>query len=566
MTSRFTNSVVAAVLGLAILAPAFGYNADVRERMMVRNIAFGLPDDSTRPVVAVDFQPGAGIFNYCEGPVGFGWPLVSAGQHGLPYNVTMLDTTGQLLYRSRIPVWGTWDSVTGVAEPGFEPMFETQNIASSPVSQKVCITWVRTDTSPMPGFYRISTDGGASWGSTQELVRPAAYGGDTVTSFHVSALYPFFDADDQLHVLAAVHPVVHDTGFIIPAGIWHWCPDLSPNWTLIHRAGCAPEHLRAPVGYNALYADRPSGWYYPDGALIVTWEEFDSANVETETNLLRADIHAYLMLGSSPWDSCVVSSPGTNSNRFPFMIQAQDTTYVLFEQDQIAGFSPLGQGPSSDNAIVVQVVCWDGQWPQPDTIAGTTYDLQSLGPVRRTLCYVPGRGVHALSLWSVSTSGRTFPDLNTRYNYYDLAYHCWNWIDPDYMQSGINVFPQRTAFGSLDVNQDSGVAVISGCYPPPLPPVAVEETPKARVRTSNATTVVRGVLFLPRGSDFPVAMNRGLEASLTLLDATGRRVMVLRPGANDVRSLAPGVYFVREERAGSREQPAASVRKVVVTR
>jgi len=64
MTSRFTNSVVAAVLGLAILAPAFGYNADVRERMMVRNIAFGLPDDSTRPVVAVDFQPGAGIFSY----------------------------------------------------------------------------------------------------------------------------------------------------------------------------------------------------------------------------------------------------------------------------------------------------------------------------------------------------------------------------------------------------------------------------------------------------------------------------------------------------------------------
>jgi hypothetical protein len=42
--------------------------------------------------------------------------------------------------------------------------------------------------------------------------------------------------------------------------------------------------------------------------------------------------------------------------------------------------------------------------------------------------------------------------------------------------------------------------------------------------------------------------------------------MALHPGANDVSHLSPGVYFVREERAGNREQPAATVRKVVVTK
>ena len=45
---------------------------------------------------------------------------------------------------------------------------------------------------------------------------------------------------------------------------------------------------------------------------------------------------------------------------------------------------------------------------------------------------------------------------------------------------------------------------------------------------------------------------------------SGRKVMVLLPGANDVRHLAPGVYFVREASGVKRE--ASSVRKVVVTR
>jgi len=50
-----------------------------------------------------------------------------------------------------------------------------------------------------------------------------------------------------------------------------------------------------------------------------------------------------------------------------------------------------------------------------------------------------------------------------------------------------------------------------------------------------------------------------------LLDVSGRKVMDLKPGANDVRALAPGVYFVREELQASSPKPQA-VRKVVVAR
>jgi hypothetical protein len=47
------------------------------------------------------------------------------------------------------------------------------------------------------------------------------------------------------------------------------------------------------------------------------------------------------------------------------------------------------------------------------------------------------------------------------------------------------------------------------------------------------------------------------------MDASGRKVMDLKPGANDVRALAPGVYFVREAQAQAQAQ---AIRKVVVAR
>ena len=54
----------------------------------------------------------------------------------------------------------------------------------------------------------------------------------------------------------------------------------------------------------------------------------------------------------------------------------------------------------------------------------------------------------------------------------------------------------------------------------------------------KSPSIVRGVLFLP-------ASRVERNASSVLLDLSGRTVLDLQPGPNDVRALAPGVYFVR---------------------
>jgi hypothetical protein len=63
-------------------------------------------------------------------------------------------------------------------------------------------------------------------------------------------------------------------------------------------------------------------------------------------------------------------------------------------------------------------------------------------------------------------------------------------------------------------------------------------------RVGNLPTLIRGLLVLPP------APGGGPETAGVLLDVTGRRVMALGPGENDVRHLAPGVYFFRRQDTG----------------
>ena len=68
----------------------------------------------------------------------------------------------------------------------------------------------------------------------------------------------------------------------------------------------------------------------------------------------------------------------------------------------------------------------------------------------------------------------------------------------------------------------------------------VQEAPNAEVRTTRPLpTIVRGVLFLNGDCH-----RTGTVPKAGLLDISGRKVLDLRPGANDVSGLATGVYFV----------------------
>ncbi len=86
-----------------------------------------------------------------------------------------------------------------------------------------------------------------------------------------------------------------------------------------------------------------------------------------------------------------------------------------------------------------------------------------------------------------------------------------------------------------------------------------EERPVPPVGGRLSATVVRGVLFLAE------ATSREPQAS-SLLDISGREVVKLHTGANDVGGLAPGVYFVREQGGGRREQPGICIHKVMILR
>ena len=88
--------------------------------------------------------------------------------------------------------------------------------------------------------------------------------------------------------------------------------------------------------------------------------------------------------------------------------------------------------------------------------------------------------------------------------------------------------------------------------------VGVEEWQHQALSHKPQAAVVRGILLLDsRPSSSP--------STSCLLDVSGRKVMDLNLGANDVRVLAPGVYFVRGPEIED-GRPVAAIRKVVVTK
>ncbi len=318
------------------------------------------------PVLGRDMAPGAGIFEYCVGEPTidqYAWAYPGCGPDG-DYHLAMFDNVSQdyLLY-SRTNDFSTWETAVSVPAPQPEPMFPNHNIAKSKTSGKLAITWEYSEGAPDPGFYRMSTDAGVTWGNSTEIPWPPAFGGDSATSFHITSLYPFFDKDDEFHVMANVMPFVAGTGYIIPAQLWHWSEANTPNWAHVMTATCDPNNLLAAVGYNAMYACRPSLGEDGNGNLFVTWEQFDSSNVEPgPPERLRADIfYSNSTDNGATWIEPVkITDGGTVSHRFPCMLDPiTDTVMVSYEIDQYAGFFLYAEGPVSNNPIVVQ------KWANP---------------------------------------------------------------------------------------------------------------------------------------------------------------------------------------------------------
>jgi hypothetical protein len=322
------------------------------------------------PKVAKDADHGTGIFDYADGEPVLGicqWAPIAVGQDG-QINIFPITAAYALSY-SHIAA-GNWPTFAAPITP-FDPSpgFPTHNIAASKVSSKVALAWdisVAVGGGVVYGYVDFSTDGGATWDGPTELDPPAVFGGDTLTTYDITSMSPWYDGQDKFHLVVNLQPCLNDTEQIIPAEIWHYCPDNDPQWNRIHTAGCDPANLQAAVGYNASYACRPSMGQDNDGNLFVVWEQFDSANVEPgPPTRLRADIFAS---GSTDngitWTPAVkLTDAGTSSMRFPSVIDLAvegnpdpDTIFIIYEVDQIAGFFVQSEGAATNNTVVVQKV------------------------------------------------------------------------------------------------------------------------------------------------------------------------------------------------------------------
>jgi hypothetical protein len=116
---------------------------------------------------------------------------------------------------------------------------------------------------------------------------------------------------------------------------------------------------------------------------------------------------------------------------------------------------------------------------------------------------------------------------------------------------------------SVDLGYDQTVSGINLAFGPN----AVTDSRPASGRPTvgggrQSSTVVHGVLTVP-----PTAYRSPRTADL--LDVTGRKVLDLKPGANDVSRLSPGVYFVWSATTPSlpaMSETLHSIYKVVLTR
>jgi hypothetical protein len=509
------------------------------------------------PTLAFDVDVGCGIFSYSDSANDSvcQWPAMATGSDGAVH-VFATTTDYDLVYgRYADDCWSGWR--TDFPNPGFP----TQDLAASKTSDKVCATWVKEQFGGQDsGYARESPDGGATWSGAEPLEFPPAFSADTQPSFYLTGLFPFYDADDRLNIVADVLPCVGDTYRVSPAELWHYCPDNSPKWNRIHRAGCDPSHLQGSFGYNAVYAGRSSIGEDDYGNLFVTWEQFDSANVETTTACLRADIWASGSKdGGLTWSTSTrLTTPGTASCRYPSLcdrLWPGDSLAVRYLVDLCAGTVVMGQGPATNNPVVVQKVARSSvlQCGEYLTRLQTPNggELLASGDTAAVKWAVTPRTFdHGVLLLSTD-GGSTFPTTIKASIPPNDTMALWGPV-PQLSCSFCRI--KFEAKDSLGATLASDASYRNFTIDSVFTGVAENRVKPGTARP--APTIVRGVMFLPEASGHK-------PQAASLMDISGRKVVDLRPGANDVRALAPGVYFVREAQAQAQAQ---AVRKIVITR
>ena len=224
------------------------------------------------------------------------------------------------------------------------------------------------------------------------------------------------------------------------------------------------------------------------------------------------------------------------------MNHVQDTAYIAV--DAIAARTREDQ----DRVIIKFDENHDGVWAQ-DSSEGTYTAFVSGGIDSIVYSWLPGQQCPGCTVVTGTASGNLQFEIGIPIGARrsDLS------IDPGGDLSGcaVSFWRGESCYGwwpqSLEMAQWGDPQYYGAYWWVSMAVAEGQSTAGSRPRA----TVVRGVLFLP------VSL---FTLHSSLFDMTGRQVMALTPGANDVSRLSPGIYFVREAQA-----QAQAVRKVVIT-
>jgi hypothetical protein len=333
-------------------------------------IADAFPSGQPEPVVSIvrDASPGAGNWQRNDGATGYEWPALGITDSFTVHTAQIYrpDSATRNLDYAELDTWiYPWFAPVDIGNP--EPNCASQNIAVSKISHNIAITWVVEDASPptipLECYYKLSSDDGMTWTDSIHLPLPQDFhpGSETLVSFDVSSVYPFYDRNDSLHIVASVMPFVQGSAVPLPADIWHWTA--ASGWSLVHRypfphgAGLP----KAQCGPEAIFATRPTIGEGSDGNLVCCWEQFDTVNYEPTDTLARADIFVSLSHDNGvTWSPELrITTPDHTSKRYPCIAThfKGDTCLIHYEVDLQAGITfPYGEGGATYDPQIVQFV------------------------------------------------------------------------------------------------------------------------------------------------------------------------------------------------------------------
>ena len=171
------------------------------------------------PTVAKDAAPGAGIFTECAGTPsadGYQWPSMGLTSSEQVHVALCDNATTHGIFESDVNPWCTWSAPVQFQDTAPIPGFPTYIVTGSKTSTKAVMSWEYENASgPGAGYYRQTTDDGATWDPAVPIPFPPAYtpGSESLPSFTISGIYPFLDNDDNLHIVATVGWAIRRPGY-----------------------------------------------------------------------------------------------------------------------------------------------------------------------------------------------------------------------------------------------------------------------------------------------------------------------------------------------------------------